>query len=75
MDTVKSTTGLGDPKAQSGEEPLSGKQGKGTAGEPYDQGNSEGRPRILNYLPLASLYMSVNPWIHGIANAFAMASS
>lgn len=42
MDTLKSATGLGDPKQQSGEEPLSGEQGKGTVGEPYDQGNSEG---------------------------------
>jgi hypothetical protein len=28
--------------AQSGQEPVSGVQGKGTATEPYDQGNASG---------------------------------
>ena len=41
MDALKSATGLTN-KLQSGEEPVSGKQGKGTASQPYDQGNAEG---------------------------------
>ncbi|KAL9101380.1 MAG: hypothetical protein Q9163_003361 [Psora crenata] len=41
MDTTKAATGLSN-KLQSGDEPLSGETGKGTASDPYDQGNSEG---------------------------------
>ncbi|CAF9907846.1 hypothetical protein IMSHALPRED_006513 [Imshaugia aleurites] len=39
MDSLKSATGLSQ---KSGEEPLSGQKGQGTAGDPYDQGNAEG---------------------------------
>ena len=38
MDAVKDAVGLG-AKSQSGQEPVSGKQGAGTAGAPFDQGN------------------------------------
>ena len=41
MDLTKTATELGN-KLQSGEEPVSGETGQGTAGEPYDQGNAEG---------------------------------
>lgn len=46
---------MGASSTQSGEEPLSGVQGKGTVNEPYDQGNTNGVPptcaipRILPY--------------------------
>ncbi|KAL1626026.1 hypothetical protein SLS56_007000 [Neofusicoccum ribis] len=37
----------GDPKAeQSGQEPVSGQTGRGTAEEPYDSGNLEGNPEL-----------------------------
>lgn len=46
MDSMKSATGLGsntdDASLKSGEEPVSGQKGQGTAEEPYDQGNAEG---------------------------------
>ena len=43
MDALKSATNTGtDPSRLSGEEPLSGEQGKGTVNEPFDQGNAEG---------------------------------
>lgn len=41
MDPAKSASEFGS-KLQSGEEPVSGKEGKGTAEQPYDQGNAEG---------------------------------
>jgi len=41
METIKSAIGLGQ-KSQEGQEPASGQQGAGTAGEPYDQGNVVG---------------------------------
>lgn len=38
----------GDPKAeQSGQEPVSGQTGRGTADEPYDSGNLEGKSAIF----------------------------
>ncbi|KAL9580982.1 MAG: hypothetical protein Q9212_004164 [Teloschistes hypoglaucus] len=40
MDSFKSTMGSG---AQSGQEPISGETGKGTASQPYDAGNIEGQ--------------------------------
>ncbi|EME47544.1 hypothetical protein DOTSEDRAFT_69482 [Dothistroma septosporum NZE10] len=40
MDTLKKVI-MGDPKAESGQEPVSGSQGQGTADAPYDQGNQE----------------------------------
>lgn len=33
----------GDPKAESGQEPISGQSGRGTIDEPYDSGNLEGK--------------------------------
>ena len=48
MDALKSATNTRssttstDPSRLSGEEPLSGEQGKGTVNEPFDQGNAEG---------------------------------
>lgn len=54
METIKSVLGLGgsvppsDPepgpaqKDLSGQEPISGKQGAGTATDPYDAGNADG---------------------------------
>lgn len=41
MDAVKNVVGLGQ-KTQEGQEPVSGQQGAGTAGEPFDAGNKEG---------------------------------
>ena len=41
MDPMKSATEMGN-KLQSGEEPVSGEMGKGTAEQRYDQGNAEG---------------------------------
>ncbi|KAK4632858.1 hypothetical protein CLAFUR0_03551 [Fulvia fulva] len=40
MDTLKKVI-MGYPKAASGQEPVSGSQGQGTADAPYDQGNQE----------------------------------
>ena len=44
MDALKNPTNLGTSTTsqQSGEEPVSGEKGTGTATEPYDQGNAEG---------------------------------
>ena len=51
MDASKAATGLNanssastdtDLSRQSGEEPLSGEKGRGTAEEPFDAGNAEG---------------------------------
>ncbi|OMP87909.1 hypothetical protein BK809_0008000 [Diplodia seriata] len=33
----------GDPKAESGQEPISGQSGRGTVDEPFDSGNLEGK--------------------------------
>ncbi|KAI7384342.1 hypothetical protein KC332_g15978 [Hortaea werneckii] len=41
MDAVKNAIGLGQ-KTQEGQEPVSGQQGSGAAGEPFDAGNKEG---------------------------------
>ena len=38
MESIKDVVGLG-AKAQSGQEPVSGQQGEGSAGAPYDGGN------------------------------------
>ena len=46
MDSLKAATDLAN-KLQSGEEPISGEQGKGTASQPYDQGNAEGKDVLL----------------------------
>ncbi|KAK0507766.1 hypothetical protein JMJ35_009655 [Cladonia borealis] len=46
MDALKNPTNLGGTSTtsqQSGEEPVSGEKGTGTATEPYDQGNAEGK--------------------------------
>ncbi|KAM0801241.1 hypothetical protein BDR22DRAFT_888555 [Usnea florida] len=48
MDNSKTATGLNaeskdtDLALQSGEEPISGEQGRGTVDEPFDAGNAEG---------------------------------
>lgn len=42
METIKSVLGYGSVESQSGEEPLSGQTGAGTAAEPYDGGNATG---------------------------------
>lgn len=42
MDALKSATGNPSQKLSSGQEPVSGEQGKGSVGEPFDQGNAEG---------------------------------
>lgn len=41
MDKVKSALGV-DGKGQEGTEPVSGQEGKGTAEQPFDQGNEAG---------------------------------
>jgi hypothetical protein len=42
MESIKNAVGLGTEKQQQqqGREPVNGETGAGTAGEPYDQGNS-----------------------------------
>ena len=47
MDAIKSAVGLGK-KDQEGQEPVSGLKGEGTAVEPFDQGNQEGRSTAIN---------------------------
>ena len=41
METIKSALGF-TKQEQSGQEPVSGQVGAGTAAEPYDQGNAVG---------------------------------
>lgn len=53
METIKSVFGLGGSAAQSGEEPVSGKTGTGTAADPYDQGNAPGK--CIVYVKLFSI--------------------
>lgn len=48
-DSSTSTNTNTDLAAQSGEEPLSGEQGLGTAEEPFDAGNAEGEFCFLHY--------------------------
>jgi hypothetical protein len=47
MESIKKAVGLGTEKQQQqqqqGREPVNGEAGAGTAGEPYDQGNSGGK--------------------------------
>ena len=50
MDALRNAMGYG---AQSGQEPLSGQTGQGTASEPYDAGNVAG---ILLYSPILHPY-------------------
>ena len=45
---------LGD-KSQSGEEPVSGVKGEGTASDPYDAGNASGMSRIFPLFPMFTL--------------------
>jgi hypothetical protein len=42
MQSIKNAIGLGTEEQQ-GREPVNGETGAGTAGEPYDQGNSGGK--------------------------------
>jgi hypothetical protein len=46
MESIKNAIGLGSA-AQQGQEPVNSATGAGTAGEPYDQGNSEGEFRLF----------------------------
>jgi hypothetical protein len=46
MESIKNAVGLGTEKQQ-GREPVNGETGAGTAGEPYDQGNSGGKSTHL----------------------------
>lgn len=41
MESIKNAIGLGSAEQQ-GREPVNGATGVGTAGEPYDQGNTDG---------------------------------
>jgi hypothetical protein len=48
MESIKNAVGLGTEKQQQqGREPMNGETGAGTAGEPYDQGNSGGKSLTL----------------------------
>lgn len=40
---------FGGSSGQSGQEPVSGQTGRGTAGEPYDAGNTMGKVSPVNY--------------------------
>lgn len=43
MEAIKNAIGLGSSQVQSGQEPISGVTGSGTASEPYDGGNATGK--------------------------------
>ena len=43
MEAIKNAIGLGSNQVQSGQEPVSGETGSGTAVEPYDGGNADGK--------------------------------
>jgi hypothetical protein len=49
MESIKNAVGLGTDKQEQkqGREPVNGETGAGTAGEPYDQGNSGGKSLTL----------------------------
>ena len=60
MDALKSATNIGTTTTsqQSGQEPVSGEEGAGTATQPFDQGNAEGNvnwSRELTWVVLISL--------------------
>lgn len=42
MESIKNAIGLGTAEQQ-GQEPVNGATGAGVAGEPYDQGNTNGK--------------------------------
>ena len=44
MDRLNQSVSGIDRKLQSGNEPVSGESGQGTAEQPFDQGNAEGTP-------------------------------
>ena len=48
MEAIKNAIGLGSSQLQSGKEPASGHTGSGTVSEPYDAGNTAGKPRSLS---------------------------
>ncbi|KAI6798956.1 hypothetical protein KC364_g15977, partial [Hortaea werneckii] len=50
MDAVKNAIGLGQ-KTQEGQEPVSGQQGSGAAGEPFDAGNKEDNAELGGKAP------------------------
>lgn len=43
MNTLKKVVGGGSKKEEAGQEPVSGAQGQGTVGQPYDAGNQHGK--------------------------------
>ncbi len=49
LSTSTTTTGTSSSDSQSGQEPLSGEQGKGTVGEPFDAGNQAGELSGLGF--------------------------
>lgn len=56
METLKSVIGLGSKSStQEGQEPVSGVQGQGTAGEPYDAGNTVG----MSFLAMSNVICHV----------------
>lgn len=48
MDALKNATNVGTTTTsqQSGQEPVSGEEGAGTATQPFDQGNAEGESSL-----------------------------
>ena len=46
MEAIKNAIGSGSSQVQSGQEPISGQTGRGTASEPYDAGNATGKPLL-----------------------------
>ncbi|KAK0647467.1 hypothetical protein DIS24_g7704 [Lasiodiplodia hormozganensis] len=55
----------GDPKAESGQEPISGQSGRGTIDSPYDSGNLEGVPdmsgKSASELHSGTSHLTANP--------------
>lgn len=50
MESIKNVLGLGGSTTQSGQEPVSGVTGSGTAEQPYDAGNAQGESRLTKNL-------------------------
>lgn len=49
MDRFNQSVSEIDRKLQSGNEPVSGESGQGTAEQPFDQGNAEGASAIVPF--------------------------
>ena len=66
MEAIKNAIGLGSTPTttseQQGREPVNGVTGSGVAGEPYDQGNSEGMhcTALMLTLDIGMLLLSLN---------------